>query len=540
MDGRKDKNGNIPNEKTKLVVEKLNELREKEKSGEFVSHGSHDILTEALGNPDHGGHVRGVGGKATLTSVFKRKRRCNQTEGMLTIKQVEEIANFLTEQVREQTRAEMRVVTLDILKSCGIQVPKDLEVNMNVPTRSSCQSIDPDPFANGSKKPIPCDILVLEESFGNRVVATGTLLKSVPGELVHGVPLLEDHVKVKILYVVEGEENTPLPLPFFGHESLGEIKGSWAQWPRSQVRLSIENLIDQPPPPKKIRNNLMEGKKLVDAGSAVESRFNDNEEELAPFLIGKDMFLALPNSFKQLYNLYKNRDVDFSVDVDFEEDILYYPDKVSFTAYVFGDDLKKLLNMEYIRTSCVDIWIRFLQNEITKNKLQEEVGFFCPHKLGLVKLRPSIHTKYVNHSITKQSTKKYILAPIRQDKYHWMLVVICLERGEAFFFDSMADGSLENLHTKGSLSVAYRTLMNMDKGSRKMKLTWKVVKCPRSQQVGLVESGYYVMKYMDQTVSLVLKKERDFQKHFTLEAYTQEIIDDVRERWCRFFIDNCL
>lgn len=117
-------------------------------------------------------------------------------------------------------------------------------------------------------------------------------------------------------------------------------------------------MIDQPPPPKKIRNNLMEGKKLVDTGSAVESRFNDNEEELATFLIGKDMFLALPNSCKQLYNLYKNRDVDFSVDVDFEEDILYYPDKVSFTAYVFGDDLKKLLNMEYIRTSCVDIWIR--------------------------------------------------------------------------------------------------------------------------------------------------------------------------------------
>lgn len=90
------------------------------------------------------------------------------------------------------------------------------------------------------QEPIPCDILVLEESSGNRVVATGTLLKSVPGELVHGVPLLEDHVKVKILHVVEGEENTPLPLPFFGHESLGEIKGSWAQWPRSQVRLSIE------------------------------------------------------------------------------------------------------------------------------------------------------------------------------------------------------------------------------------------------------------------------------------------------------------
>lgn len=78
---------------------------------------------------------------------------------------MEEITNFLTEQVREQTRAEMRVVTLDVLKSCGIQVPKDLEVNMiDVPTRSSCQSVDPDPFANGSK------VLISLPSFAFRTV----------------------------------------------------------------------------------------------------------------------------------------------------------------------------------------------------------------------------------------------------------------------------------------------------------------------------------------------------------------------------------
>lgn len=76
IEGRKDKNGNIPNEKTKEIVEKIYELREKEKSGDFVSSGSYDILTEALGTPENGGHVRGVGGKATLTSIFKRKKRC--------------------------------------------------------------------------------------------------------------------------------------------------------------------------------------------------------------------------------------------------------------------------------------------------------------------------------------------------------------------------------------------------------------------------------------------------------------------------------
>ena len=54
---------------------------EKEKSGEFKSVRSHDILTEALWNAEHGGHVRGVGGRTTITSIFKRKKRiCQKKE----------------------------------------------------------------------------------------------------------------------------------------------------------------------------------------------------------------------------------------------------------------------------------------------------------------------------------------------------------------------------------------------------------------------------------------------------------------------------
>lgn len=119
---------------------------------------------------------------------------------MLTFKQVEEFAHLLIEQVREQTRAEMKVVTLEILKSCGIHVPNDVEVNMNGPTslhpRSSCHSIDPDPFVKGSKEPIPCELLVLEKDQVYRVVARGTLCNVEPGEIIHNVLLLEDHVKV--------------------------------------------------------------------------------------------------------------------------------------------------------------------------------------------------------------------------------------------------------------------------------------------------------------------------------------------------------
>lgn len=102
IDERTDKKGEIPNPKTKLVVDKINELMEAQKSGEFISAGSHDILTEALGPPEHGGYVRGLGGKAKLSVVSKRKTRSSQSEGMMTLKQVEEFALQLTEQVRKR------------------------------------------------------------------------------------------------------------------------------------------------------------------------------------------------------------------------------------------------------------------------------------------------------------------------------------------------------------------------------------------------------------------------------------------------------
>ena len=46
---------------------------------------------------------------------------------------------------------------------------------------------------------------------------------------------------MKILHVLDGEGGTPLSVPFFGHDLLGDdIKGSWTQWPKKHVLLSTE------------------------------------------------------------------------------------------------------------------------------------------------------------------------------------------------------------------------------------------------------------------------------------------------------------
>lgn len=177
IDGRKNKNGEISNPNTKLVVEKINKLKEAQKSGEFTSEGSHDILSEALGTLEHGGYVRGIGGKSTLSSYFKRKKRSCQNEGTMTFKQVEKFSIQLTEQVRQQTREEMKDLTLELLKSCGTKILTNMQMTIiDESTRSSFQLANPDPFANGCKDPKPCEMTILDENIGHRVVAKGTLL----------------------------------------------------------------------------------------------------------------------------------------------------------------------------------------------------------------------------------------------------------------------------------------------------------------------------------------------------------------------------
>lgn len=124
----------------------------------------------------------------------------------------------------------MKDLTLELLKSCGTKILTNMQMTIiDENTRSSFQLANPGPFANGCKDPKPCEMTILDENIGHRVVAKGTLLWSEPGELIHTNPLRSDHVKVKILQVIHGEEKTLLPVPFFGHEVLGDEKmGSMA------------------------------------------------------------------------------------------------------------------------------------------------------------------------------------------------------------------------------------------------------------------------------------------------------------------------
>ncbi|WJX74170.1 hypothetical protein P8452_57856 [Trifolium repens] len=63
---RQKPSGDYTSEDTRIIAEKIDSLVEKTSQGTFVPQGQKDILTEAIGRPEHSGRVRGVGRDAQV------------------------------------------------------------------------------------------------------------------------------------------------------------------------------------------------------------------------------------------------------------------------------------------------------------------------------------------------------------------------------------------------------------------------------------------------------------------------------------------
>ncbi|KAI5312763.1 hypothetical protein L3X38_041937 [Prunus dulcis] len=73
---REDKQGNIPDPKVAEKEKLIDDLKKQVSEGTLIVSGSNDVLTLALGNPEHGGRVRGVGAGVSPTQFFNLLRLC--------------------------------------------------------------------------------------------------------------------------------------------------------------------------------------------------------------------------------------------------------------------------------------------------------------------------------------------------------------------------------------------------------------------------------------------------------------------------------
>ncbi|XP_024178951.1 uncharacterized protein LOC112184961 [Rosa chinensis] len=110
--GRQTKQGTFKDEGTKQCAEKIRDLKEKVASGELSTSGSNDVLTLALGTPEHGGRVRGVGAYVNPSSYFhtpKRRRESIQETIRISVQKIlEEQKDKIIEEAKQQAIKEER------------------------------------------------------------------------------------------------------------------------------------------------------------------------------------------------------------------------------------------------------------------------------------------------------------------------------------------------------------------------------------------------------------------------------------------------
>ena len=205
------------------------ELVEQSSQGSFVSQGREDILSTAIGRPEHGGRVRGVGGSWGLRDYFGAPSRrthescTEETVQRMVQEQLGLLRQSLQQELEEQFTQKLEALARSQQQSCTM-VPDEI---IRVSTKGSCTpNASTETHTNLLNM---CELFV--EGDPPRRVAYGRVFEG--GLTIHGVPLQPDWTRVVVDEVEDADALVPIPNTEV--QLVGQAIGSFLAWPRHLV-----------------------------------------------------------------------------------------------------------------------------------------------------------------------------------------------------------------------------------------------------------------------------------------------------------------
>ncbi|KAL8147496.1 hypothetical protein AgCh_004988 [Apium graveolens] len=349
--------------KSKLDDEELDEDKEavfariKEK-GEFIPSGTDDVLTTALGTPEHSGRVRGVGGFVTPKMFFNLPK-----ERKPAITKAELLAHdrVLREEL-ERTRREM-VELKSLFTGSNQQSPNFSDI-------ASCQPVEGEPKAkeilvnddclaydqpppSEKKGPQICELSV--DSIENKV-AFGTIFEDDKMNVsVHRVPLKLGHARVLVDGHIQPDVLVPVPIPG-GIEHVREAVGSHLAWPRNLISLWIV-----------VKRDVSQSKN--------KGEVHKIQQEFTHVKVSK----KVPRQYKVLYKHATTfiKASGESIPIPCDSDVF----GVEKTLYILHENLKALLEFDMIGQAAIFAYMAYLHSTIKRVRKNDDVvlyGFFDP------------------------------------------------------------------------------------------------------------------------------------------------------------------
>ncbi|KAH1227966.1 hypothetical protein GmHk_10G028071 [Glycine max] len=212
---RTKRTGQMTSEAAKEIAEKI-DLEEQASQGSFIAHGRQDVLTAAIGRPEHPGRVCAAGADVTIKQYFGSTSRTARSSSFMPLEDLQQLTQQIRDQLEESiTKKVTRQVMASFsqmqsqfqsqMQSQGLALPLEPEVCAHVNTNESC--VDPsgnNPETGDSDK---CG-LYIEENLSHPV-ALGRLYEG--STTVHNIPLLHGQVRVGVEEVKDAEASVPVP-----------------------------------------------------------------------------------------------------------------------------------------------------------------------------------------------------------------------------------------------------------------------------------------------------------------------------------------
>jgi hypothetical protein len=212
----------------KHVTTCLQQIIEKEKTGEFVTRREHDELTAALGNAEHSGRVRGQSSRTSWKVGFPKESKSYKKRDAYKAK--------LREEVTEQITQQFYSLAAQHPQAFPNLVPPGSEQTVQIP--SSVGSVETTTFpVDLITGPTPCSLVISIGRAGKtKEVASGL---AILGRQFHNNPIPEDYARVQVARVNDDQISLELDIPTpEGIELLGGAVNQFNLWHRRDIILT--------------------------------------------------------------------------------------------------------------------------------------------------------------------------------------------------------------------------------------------------------------------------------------------------------------
>ncbi|KAH1228043.1 hypothetical protein GmHk_10G028128 [Glycine max] len=477
---RTKKTGDMTSEAAKEIADKIDALEEQASQGSFVTHGRHDILTAAIGRPEHPGRVRAVGAGITIKQYFGSASRTSSIAPEYLQQLTQQIKDQLEDSITEKVTRRL-MLSLSQMQSQGLTLPPEPDVGPSaarVSTKESC--VDPSGNDLDTGDSYKCGLYI--EEYPSRLVALGRVYEG--STTIHNIPLLHDQVKVGVEEI--RDVDAPIPVPTKEVKVVGQALNTFLAWPTHLVKRLSEQGAVRPAKPA--------------------DRPDDEVDD--PLYL---MTLTIPQLFlKPLQVMW-----DATLFGLFNE---------NFPLYIKHEDLSEIAHGgQCLSISVIQLWILMRAGNI------DVYGFLEPQSIQRSGQSQFESENYIKNWM--QNSKRDVYLGAYLNGAHWQMVVILPKENVVIWFCSLHNKP--DNYLKGIINSALKGLDDTQQSKSKTPARWIVVKCNR--QKGSTECGYYVMHWMS---TIILGNfQNNWEMYFTdPRPLEPERLKALRNQWAKYYL----